>query len=119
MACSTRSRGSVRNLPASFEHSITRRHSVTTAVTKPARSRCVAEHGREPPRPGRPLCLIEEVHCLVLSSGDPDSTLGAARRVASMSSMGLFALIGEVDMMSAPDLSGLQEPIGEAIGLAL
>jgi hypothetical protein len=36
-----------------------------------------------------------------------------------MTSMGLFAPIGEVDMRSARDLSGLHEPIGEPIGFAL
>lgn len=43
----------------------------------------------------------------------------AASRVASMSSMGLFAPIGEVDMKSPPGPSGLHELIGEAIGFAL
>ena len=33
--------------------------------------------------------------------------------------MGLFAHIGEVDMKSVPGVSGLHEPICEAIGLAL
>src|SRR5580704_19052939 len=49
----------------------------------------------------------------------PKADFVAASRLASMSSIGCLALIEEVNTKSAPGLSGLHEPIGEAIGLAL